>query len=106
PLNLGFVIYNYNRTDDHPDGNHEYTSYYMSDDIIYRIKCRTADEEYPNSEYFTAKSGVNFICENIKENNTTIDFEANIIDLNFIVRNKEFSYEFKSIFNMSCLTDY
>lgn len=106
PENLGFIVYNYNDTDNNPKGNHEYTSYFMSDDILYRIKCRKVDEKYPDSNYFIKKSGINHLSDNIKENKTMVDFQANQIVLSFTIGLKELTYEFESTFNMNCPTDF
>lgn len=106
PENLGFIIYNYRTVDNNSNGNHEYTSYYMSKDALHRIKCRRVDEKYPNSSYFSSESGVNYLSEGIKENNTTVNFPGNTIRLSFTLGNDEHSYEFESIFNMNCPTDY
>lgn len=105
PQNLGFIIYNYNE-DKNPKGNHEYTSYYIKEGVLYRIKCRKVDKKYPDSVYFEKASGINFLSENIKKNNTFVDFEKNIIGLNFTVGDKDFSYKFNSVFNMNCIIDY
>lgn len=106
PENLGFVIYNYNETDNNPKGNHEYTAYYIKGDILNRIKCRKIDEKYPDATYFGREAGVNFLSENIIENNTFVNFQTNIISLSFIVGNDTSAYKFESIFNMNCITDY
>lgn len=106
PENLGFIIYNYRTTSSNPNGNHEYTSYYMSDDALHRIKCRRSDTKYPNSTYFSSESGVNYLSEGIKENNTIVDFEANTIRLSLVLGNDEHTYEFESIFNINCPTDF
>lgn len=106
PYNLGFIIYNYNDTDKNSKGDYEYTSYFMSDDILYRIKCRKVDEKYPTVDHFIKESGINFLSDNIRENNTIVDFQANNIVLSFIIGDDEFSYKFESTFNMNCPTDY
>lgn len=106
PDNLGFIIYNYNDIDKNPKGNYEYTSYYIGDDVLYRIKCRKIDEKYPSVDYFIKESGINFLSDNIWENNTMVDFQANNIILSFIIKDYNFSYEFESVFNMNCPTDY
>lgn len=102
PTNLGFVIYNYN-DDNHPNGNHEFTSYYISKGELFRIKGRRQTDKYPSN---IEKSGVNFLCGYVQKSQTFVNFESNFIDLHLIVGNDEFSYNFRSLFNINCETDY
>lgn len=105
PMNVGYIIYNYYE-DSHLGEDHEYTSYFIDGGTLYRIKCRKPDESYPDLNYFRTNSGVNFLCENIRESNISIDFQSNILNLDFIVGNDESSYKFNTKLNINCPTDY
>lgn len=101
PSNLGFVIYNH-----YENKEHEYTSYYIDGDVLYRIKCRKTDAKYPDGIYFINDGGVNFLSEYIWEDKTSIDFQNNIINLSFLVGNEDYSYDFTTSIYLDCPIDY
>ena len=108
PNNLGFVIYNYYKGDSNQADRHEFTSYYARDRTLRRIKCSRDIKEYQDIRIFSSlSSGDNFLCEYLIDvSNTKVNFQDEIINLNLVVGNAEYSYEFNTMVNISCTTDY
>lgn len=108
PKNLGFVIYNY-EDKVYKDIPHGYTFYYVNEDnnSLYRIKLRRGHTNYPSSNTFANSGGINFLSDNVKDiSNIEVNFQSNIIHLDFIFGTEEFSYDFSTIESIYCETDY
>lgn len=104
--NLKFVIYNYNR--EKSKDNHEFTSYYVKDNTLNRIKSIKNSGDYTNTNIFSGLgSGNNFLCDNVKDvSKTLVNFEDKLINLSLIVGDESLSYEFETILSINCLVDY
>ena len=102
---LKFVIYNYNR--EKSDNNHEFTSYFIKDNTLNRIRRSNNSGDYTNINFFLGPGGDNFLCESVKDvSKTKVNFEDKLINLSLLVGNDVFSYEFGTILSINCLVDY
>lgn len=102
PNNFGFIVM---RTDTSNKFKYNYSTYYLKNNIVYRIAANMNTENYPNELAF---SGHNAIAEHVVSiEGTVINFETNLIDLNFILKSKNTKeYKFKTRLCIKCPTEY
>lgn len=108
PNNLGFVLYNFHKGSSNEAERHEFTSYYVRNNRLQRIKRSRDSGEYENIRIFSPlSSGDNPLCGYVIDaSKTDVNYQDEIINLKIVVGNDEFSYEFKTMVNISCIMDY
>lgn len=108
PNNLGFVIYNFYKGNAKEADRYEFTSYYINSKVLRRVKCSSDSGDYENIRIFIpGKIGDNFLCEYVVDvSKTEINFQKEIINLNILVGDEEYSYEFNTKLHISCFMDF
>lgn len=96
--NIGFVIMRYI-----PNANYKYnySSYYLKNDIIYRIVANKNNDKYPDRNSF---GGHNEVAEYVKSiEGTSINFKTKTIDLVFILKGENGrEIKFRSKLSIRC----